>query len=375
MLILLCLLTIGFLVPFSFPYFSNKKVIDFSEFEAEIASFKESQKEKPKTTYPQKEKVTNTLPAELFHFDPNTADKNTLAQLGLSEKNINTIINYRTKGGRFFKAADLQKIYGLSEANYLQLKDFVRIEQSNRAPKYSSQSSEKNNLKPVSDLVPEYFPFDPNTVSREDLIRLGLSERVTNTMLNFRNKGGTFYKATDLKKVYGVSERVYAKLEPYIQLAQKDQQPKAIQAAQKTQKPTYQKKVQQPIDINTASPEDWQSLKGIGPYYAKKIVEHRTKLGGFVNIEQITETYNFPDSTFQNIKAYLKVSPVSKTLAINKISEKGLGNHPYLSYKQAKVIINYRNKHGRFTSFEDFKKVKILKEKELNQLEPYLNFD
>lgn len=65
------------------------------------------------------------------------------------------------------------------------------------------------------------FPFDPNTASFKELTSLGLSKKVANTLINFRKKGGKFYKKTDLKKVYGLDEEDYDRLEGYIKISSK----------------------------------------------------------------------------------------------------------------------------------------------------------
>ncbi|NJL77073.1 MAG: helix-hairpin-helix domain-containing protein, partial [Saprospiraceae bacterium] len=38
--------------------------------------------------------------------------------------------------------------------------------------------------------------------------------------------------------------------------------------------------------------------------YANRIVKFREALGGFASVEQVAETYQLPDSTFQKIKPF-----------------------------------------------------------------------
>ena len=47
----------------------------------------------------------------LFRFDPNTLDEAGWKKLGLPERTVRTILNYRNKGGKFRTVADLQKMY------------------------------------------------------------------------------------------------------------------------------------------------------------------------------------------------------------------------------------------------------------------------
>ena len=174
----------------------------------------------------------------------------------------------------------------------------------------------------------ELFKFDPNTVSKDELVRLGLSPRTAQTLINFRSKGGRFFKREDLKKIYGLRQEDYNRLEKWVSIQRKqadfskekwDEKEVVMKAPEATieekrEKPFYPKKEYEPvtIDINTATAEEWQQLRGIGPGYSKRIVNFRNKLGGFTSIGQVGETYGLPDSVFQKIVPFLTSSPISK---------------------------------------------------------------
>lgn len=215
------------------------------------------------------------------------------------------------------------------------------------------------------------FLFDPNTAQKETLLRLGLPERTANTLLKYRQKGGRFYRKEDLKKIYGIEENWYRRVADHIDL------PK-----QKTRKtsngtrayPNYAPKTVQKIAINTANAETWAQLRGIGPVLSNRIVKFRSKLGGFSRIEQVQETYGLPDSTFQSIQSQLELKEAPKKMNINQLSKEELAQHPYISWKLAAVIVNYRQSHGPFTDLNALKNIYILEEETLYKLEPYLNF-
>jgi competence ComEA-like helix-hairpin-helix protein len=208
----------------------------------------------------------------------------------------------------------------------------------------------------VSQSTPrKLFAFNPNTASKEELQQLGIPARVSHTINNYRKKGGKFFRKEDLKKIYGLKETLYQKLSPYIQL------------------PDNKTPLQ--IDINKATIAEWQQLRGIGPSLSGRIVKFRDKLGGFISIEQVAQTYGLPDSTFQKIKPKLKASPIQKTIQINSWSKEELQQHPYINWKQAQIVINYRKHHGKFADQEAILQSKAFNEIELNKLLPYLNFD
>ncbi|MDP1165536.1 ComEA family DNA-binding protein, partial [Klebsiella pneumoniae] len=64
----------------------------------------------------------------------------------------------------------------------------------------------------------ELFRFDPNTVTKLELQRLGLSEKQAQTIINYRNNGGKFRKKSDFKKMYSVSDRFFERVKSWIDL-------------------------------------------------------------------------------------------------------------------------------------------------------------
>ena len=71
-----------------------------------------------------------------------------------------------------------------------------------------------DSLAPTNDSVTlRLFTFNPNTVSRYELLELGLSKKVANNLINFRKKVRPFRRKEDLKKVWDFTEKDYARLE------------------------------------------------------------------------------------------------------------------------------------------------------------------
>ena len=312
-------------------------------------------------------KEDETAIRPIFSFDPNTISQDSLILLGLSPKVAQTIINYRSKVGAFESKADFKKIYTLKTEDYNRLEAYIRIEASENMATSDIRAEKVNN---------EKFFFDPNTASEEALQRLGFSRASINNMLKYRAKGGRFYKAQDINKIYGMDNKLASELEPYIKIEQQrdintplTQKAPALSNKSKTVNwaPTI-------IDINQSDAEDWQKIKGIGPAYAKRIIRFREALGGFTSTDQVAQTYKLPDSTFQQIQPFLKASPIYRKLEINKADAEVLKSHPYINWKQARAVVNYRLQHGNFEQIEDLKKVKILSSELVEKLEPYLEF-
>ena len=194
------------------------------------------------------------------------------------------------------------------------------------APESVSPSVVRHNAKhsPVVEAVRarsrkvESFSFNPNTVSVEDLQRLGFSEKQAQSIDNYRLKGGRFRRKEDFAKSYVVADSVYDRLEPYIVI------PK--------------------LDINKADSTALLDLPGIGPYFAGKIVSYREKLGGYSSVEQLLEIYHFDADKLAGLRDLVTCSaPVP--FALWTLPEADLARHPHLSRTEAHAIVLYRQHH------------------------------
>lgn len=127
------------------------------------------------------------------------------------------------------------------------------------------------------------------------------------------------------------------------------------------------------VDINKADSAAWEALPGIGPTLAARIIRFREKLGGFYIITQVAETYGLPDSTFNKIQPSLRLDSGSlKKLNINQMDEKSLAQHPYIRYKLARLIVQYRSVHGPFSLPEDLYNIPLVNDSIYRKLEKYI---
>ncbi len=64
---------------------------------------------------------------ESFRFNPNTASVEELIRLGFSQKQANSIDNYRKKGGKFRRKSDFAKSYVVADSVYKRLEPYIYI--------------------------------------------------------------------------------------------------------------------------------------------------------------------------------------------------------------------------------------------------------
>lgn len=234
---------------------------------------------------------------------------------------------------------------------------------------YTRGKTEDLKVKPA----PKLFRFDPNTIDAEGWQLLGLSPKQAQSIVNYRNKGGKFYKPEDLQKMYTITPAMYTKLLPYVGIESRNQ-PYTGKDFQYVKK-EYEKKPVVIVEINQADSAGLDRIKGIGPAFATRILKYRERLGGFYKKEQLMEVYGLDSLKYAEIKDQIAVNPSSiKTININAADFNVLKKFPYLSYKQINAIIQFRKQHGNYNSVNDLKKVTILTPQVVEKLSPYLSF-
>ncbi len=249
-----------------------------------------------------------------------------------------------------------------------------------------------------------YEPFDPNTASDETWAATGIPSRTVQTIKRYLEKGGRFRLPDDLKKIYGLSERDFLAIRPWIRIHSEGgsvenpgSRPGRVDIRQKhqgrwpvrydlTNEPAYKRIAENSVarrretrtlDINQADSTDWESLPGIGPTLSRRIVQFRSGLGGFTSVAQVGEVYGLPDSVFRKIAPGLRLEAAAKPVMIdiNRATMEALEKHPYISRKLAGLIVAYRKNHGPFSAAEDLLAIPLVDETLLNRLGPYLYFD
>jgi competence protein ComEA len=208
------------------------------------------------------------------------------------------------------------------------------------------------------------FHFDPQEMSYEDWIDIGINPRAASNIQKYIQKGGRFYHPSDLKKIHGMDSAQAAFLANYLKVSNKGELTKKLAERQS-----------QIVDINLADSANFESLKGIGPTLAGRIIRFREKLGGFINSEQLKEVYGFKDSLWGLVKINLNLKsfPV-KRIPLNEADFNTLSNHPYIGYRHARSILAYRRQHGLIRDSADLLNIHGLDADQWKRMRSYVRF-
>jgi competence protein ComEA len=222
-------------------------------------------------------------------------------------------------------------------------------------------------------------PFDPNNASTGDWSAMGIKPRTIGIIQNYLSKGGRFYKKEDLQKVYGLRPSDYDRLAPFVHINHAGDRAGIRQSPKQnigSDSVFNRHRTVQKFDINTASQEEWESLPGIGEKLALRIVTFREKLGGFVRIGQVGETYGIAPEVFEKILPRLVNENPSavKKVALNRGSFDELKQHPYIGFRLARLLVAYREQHGEYRQLSDLMNIPLVTNEVVEKLSPYLEW-
>lgn len=146
----------------------------------------------------------------LYHnFDPNTLDLEGWKFFGFSEKQAQTILNYRDRNlkGSFKSLEDIQKCYMISAEKFEEMKPFIKlstatITNNNENQKVETKQQEKTDFSKV----------DLNSITFKQLIEFGFDEKAAGSMIGFRKKLGGFVNKEQILTTYNIDIELMKKL-------------------------------------------------------------------------------------------------------------------------------------------------------------------
>ena len=227
----------------------------------------------------------SSKPAQLFYFDPNTISEDGWKRLGLRDKTIATIQNYRNKGGKFRKPGDLQKVYGLGKSEYERLAPYIKMETEKEEPQSEKLIPAKTDETKNYSTSSRYSIVDINTADTSALIALpGIGSKLALRIVTFRDKLGGFYAIEQVKEIYGLQDSVFQKLKHYLKLDNKSVKK---------------------INVNTATKDELKIHPYVKWNIANAIVEYRNQHGPFAKLEDLKKITVIDGDAYNKLAIYL----------------------------------------------------------------------
>lgn len=284
-------------IPALYAVFHKPQPVDHTAFEKEIAALNVQEPDSgfayPKRSYnnagyrqyqPAGKNYYDQPPnGQLFYFDPNTLPVDGWEKLGVREKTANTIQNYISKGGRFYKPEDISKIWGLREDEVKRLLPYVKIEAKPTKDynNYPGQGKAKIYEKPTYTNT----PCDVNNSDTAAFIALpGIGSKLAARIVAFREKLGGFYKTDQLAETYGLPDSVFQKIKSRLVISN-----------------SSVKK----LNINTATVDELKTHPYLRYNIANAIVQYRLQHGSFSTVSEIKKIMMITEEIYNKAAPYL----------------------------------------------------------------------
>ena len=255
----------------------------------------------------------------------------------------------------------------------LKLDSLVNIYEENLKKITSSIKKERS---VVRDTI---FPFNPNTISYEEMILLGFDSVISKRITKYRNKNGRFIVKRDLLKIYDFPEGLYKNLQNYILLPEeitKERHNKTQTSLGAESNRGIKSARQMKFDINLADTNQLKILNGIGTVLSNRIIKYRELLGGYSNIDQLDDVYGLRGKSLEILKSAVFIDSlfVPEKIAINFSNWEEMVKHPYINSQLANDILKMRSEKGYINNIDRLLDIPYLNDSLLWRIEPYIEF-
>jgi competence protein ComEA len=261
--------------------------------------------------------------------------------------------------------------------------------------------------------VQSLFNFNPNEATFEDFMSLGLSEKLSNTILNYRDKGGKFYDEGDFQKMYGLTPNDFERLAPYIVLEKSNYPQNKNWDKKDWDKKDWDKKESAknaesfPFDPNNVSASELIRL-GLSEKQAAVWVKYRSAGAKFKTPADIKKLYCITENDYARLAPLVKIEnnnpndafasntsnprpqnysgsgstafnanklSTGQTIDINKANQEDWQKIPQIGAIRAKSIVDYRDKLGGFASVNQLGEMRQMPDSIFQVIKPFLKVE
>lgn len=266
---------------------NDSVLTQFATYQAEQDSIRKATWKKK---YPR-----DTIAIRMQVFDPNTADSSTLVHLGLKKWQASNMLKYRAKGGRYRKAEDMKKLYGMTDSMYQALLPYIQID--TLAIQQYRDSIYRSRIDTVqTDSLPRYVSLKRDTLlnlrtadtTELKLIR-GIGSYRAQQIVRYRKQLGGFTSVEQLCEIKALKPLLSDTLSADSLLAHF----------------WLDSIIVEPLSVNSASLERLQRHPYLSFEQAKAIYELRRRKSRLTSMEPLQRLECFTPDELQRIEPYL----------------------------------------------------------------------
>ncbi|MBK5214863.1 MAG: helix-hairpin-helix domain-containing protein [Flavobacteriaceae bacterium] len=236
--------------------------------------------------------IENRKPKK-YPFNPNFITDYKGYTLGMSNEEIDRLLQYRKEDKWINSAEDFKRVTGVSDSLLAELSPYFKFPDWVTNPKPKSNFKNYKSEKGFSDLpagAGNSFAqkIDLNKATEEQLQQVsGIGEALSKRIVSYREKLGGFSNDVQLYSVYGLDASVVQRTLNLFTV----KSPKDISK----------------INVNTASASDISTVPGISFEMAKKIWEYRRLHEKISSIQELEKIEGMTERKLQLIQLYLSV--------------------------------------------------------------------
>ena len=250
----------------------NSDVSEIDTYQQQIDSLKEAQLNKKDGT--------------IYLFNPNYITDFKGYQLGMSTKEIDKLLKFRSSGKFVNSAKEFQNTTGVNDsllaiiAPYFKFPDWV-----NQKTAKKNTTTPNVNAKNSKQIITNH---DINLVTANQLEKLnGIGDKLSKRIISYRNLLNGFSFNDQIYDVYYLDKEIANQV---------------LQNYWVIQKPVIKK-----LNINESSFKEVLHLPYLNYNLTKKIFNFRNKNGDFSSLEDLKKIDSFPINKFERIALYLTV--------------------------------------------------------------------
>ena len=219
------------------------------------------------------------------------------------------------------------------------------------------------------------FVFNPNTIDSIALDSLDLPESIKHNLLRFRKKGGKFYSASDFKRLYGLTDKIFGQIKPFLKL----------ENGRKLPVPSIKTKELFAFDPNKATDDEFLRL-GLSQKQLSIIRNYQNKGGIYRNKADFFKMWGLRDDQKKELSDYIIIEGKNNSLSgkltvkelsieLNTADSIQLKQLPGIGDKLSKRIVKYRDILGGFYSLTQLKEVYGLNEQTILLIKDKVTLD
>lgn len=291
-LFILCLLILGAAIFFFVGGLEERTSITVADSTATAANDSFRRSSRYPYVAPRQYSTDDGRRAELFAFDPNTADSTELLRLGLAPWQVRSIYRYRAKGGIFRTPEDFARVYGLTRKQYMDMRPYIQIsddyapaanfvtprpsfEQHKEAHEYS-RDTVKYPLKLHEGQTINLASADTAQLKKVP----GIGSWWARQIVNYGSRLGGYVSVSQLKEIEGFPEEALA----YFRISD-----------------AHVSK----LNINTLTLSQLRRHPYINFYQAREICDYRRLKGKITDLSQLSLLKDFPPEEINRLRPYV----------------------------------------------------------------------